>query len=468
MTDLGIWGTWSNLAELWWARHGGGAPEGLAAHRFAQLVRYAREYSPFYRRLYEGFPDPVPLEALPVARKADLMAHFDDWCTDRRVRLRDVLAFLADRGRGGERFLGGLWVWKSSGTSGTPGIFLQDLHAMCVYDALVAAQLEDAAWGAQAAARLVSSGGRAALVVATGDHFASIASWERVRRAFPGLDARSFPVMAPLPELAAGLDEYRPAFLAGYPSVLELLAEEQLEGRLAIAPALAWSGGEALTPAARARVTAAFGCDVMNEYGASECLSIAHECREGWQHLHSEWVVLEGVDRDGLPSRPGELSHTALLTNLANWVQPVIRYDLGDRILRATGPCACGDPHPAFRVEGRTDDVLAMRSARGATVRLLPLALSTVVEEAAGAHRFQVAQTAPDRLSLRIAATRDAEKLEPVRRKVAHALRAWLATQSLENVRLAFDAAPPRRDAASGKLRSVVVEAHVAPSKAKL
>jgi phenylacetate-coenzyme A ligase PaaK-like adenylate-forming protein len=67
-------------------------------------------------------------------------------------------------------------------------------------------------------------------------------------------------------------------------------------------------------------------------------------------------------------------------------------------------------------VEGRTDDVVALRAPGGATVRLLPLAISTVVEHAAGAHRFQVAQTGPDRLSVRIAPVRDTERLEPVRR----------------------------------------------------
>jgi putative adenylate-forming enzyme len=455
---MDFWNTWANLAELWWTRHGGLGAQHMAAHRLDLLLRYAREYSPYYGRLYDGFPARLPLEALPVAHKADLMAHFDDWSTDRRVRLRDVKAFLADRKRVGERFLGRYCVWKSSGTTGKPGIFLQDDPAMAAYDALVVAQLEEVAWRAGAATRLMAAGGRAAMVVATGDHFASIASWERIRRAFPALDARSFGVLSPLPQLVRELNECQPAFLAAYPSVLELLAEERAAGRLDIAPALAWSGGETLSPAARKRIERAFGCALLNEYGASECLSIAHECPEGWQHLHSEWVMLEAVDRDGLPVRPGEVSHTVLLTNLANWVQPVIRYDLGDRMVQAPSPCTCGNPTPAFRIEGRADDILTLRSARGKAVRLAPMALSTVVEEAAGELRFQVAQTAPDRLALRFAHAQGDGDLEPVKRKATRELRAWLATQSLGNVRLTLEAGPPRPDAPSGKLRTVIVD----------
>ena len=458
MSDLGLWSTWSNLAELWWTRHGGLAPES-ASHRFDQLLRHARQHSAYYRALYGGLPESVPVEALPVVRKADLMAHFDSWATDPRIRLRDVMDFLADRRRVGEPFRDGLWAWKSSGTSGIPGIFVHDRHAMSVYDALVAMQMEDVRWSGTAGARMLAAGGRAALVVATGDHFASIASWERVRRAYPSLEARSVPVTAPLADIVRALNEWRPAFIAGYPSALEILATEQAAGRLAIAPALAWCGGETLSPGVRKRIESAFACGLLNEYGTSECLSIAHECSHGWQHLHSEWAMLEAVDSDGLPVRAGQVSHTALLTNLANWAQPIIRYDLGDRIVPAAGPCECGDPHPAFHVEGRTEDVVALRARGGAVVRLLPMALSTIVEDAAGAHRFQVAQTGPDRLSVRIAPLRESERLEPVRRKVAQSLRAWLETQSLANVRVTFEPGPPRIDAASGKLRAVVVEA---------
>ena len=458
---LGFWKCWSNLAEIWWSRHGGLPPGDLAGQRLRSLVRFARATSPYYRRRYAHLPAAdVALDRLPVVTKAQLMEHFDDWCTDARIRRDDVERFLADRTRIGMPFLGRYPVWRSSGSTGTPGIFLQDEHAMAVYDALVAAQFDAASLDA---GRLLAGGWRAALVVATGDHFASVTSWEHLRRAYPGFDARTYSVLSPIAGLVAGLNELQPAFLASYPSVLQLLAAEQRAGRLAIAPALAWSGGETLSRRAQAAIEQAFGCRVMNEYGASECLSIAHGCREGWLHVNREWAILEPVDARGHPVAPGELSHTVLLTNLANWVQPILRYDLGDRVRTLAGACACGSPLPAIRVEGRTGAALSLRSARGATVRLPPLALETVMEQAAGYGRFQLAQTAPDRLQVRLDARGGAKARAAAWRASSRALRAYLAAQSLANVAVALDRAAPRVEPGSGKLRSVVVEAACTP-----
>ena len=454
MSGIDLWSACGNLASLWWTRHGGVPASGLARHRLDALVRHAREHSPFYRDLYAHLPrDGVALADLPSAGKPGLMAEFDRWCTDPRVRLRDIRAFLADPSRIGTRFLGEYWVWKSSGTSAAPGIFLQDSQAMAVYDALVAAQLEELPWSA--AARALAGGGRAALVVATGGHFASIASWERLHRALPGMDTRAFSILAPLDDLVAGLNAYRPAILAGYASMLAILAAVRRAGRLAIEPALIWSGGERLGAAARRGIEGAFGCTLANEYGASECLSIAHECRQGWQHLHSEWVLLEGIEADGRPTPPGRLSHGTLVTNLANWLQPIIRYRLCDRILAAAQPCACGSVLPAFRVEGRDERTLVFDRGEGAPVRLAPLAIEAVVEAAAGGHPFQVAQVSPGRLALRFEGVKRGAAL---RRGAARALRSWLATQALARVEVVQDEAAPHRERRSGKLRTVVVE----------
>ncbi len=461
-TALGFWDCCANVAELWWSRHGGIAPGAAAAQRLRELIGFAREASPFYGRLYAHLPASPALRELPVVTKARLMASFDDWATDRRLRRSEVERFLADRTRIGQAYLGRYHVWKSSGTSGTPGIFIQDGHAMAVYDALLAAQFDAAALGQPASAPLWAGGARAALVVATGDHFASITSWQHLARGYAGMARRSFSVLEPTARLVEQLNDYRPAFLASYPSVLSLLAAERTAGRLAIAPALLWSGGEFLGEPARATIEKTFGCRVMNEYGASECLSIAFGCPEGWLHLNSEWVILEGVDERARPAPPGELSHSSLLTNLANWAQPIIRYELGDRVVAKPTPCACGNPLPAIRVEGRTDATVQMKTASGAPVHIVPLALATVVEDAAGEHRFQIAQTAPDHLTVRFDSTGGTTRAR-IWRRASRALKAYLASQSLPDVRITLDPAPPHIDARSGKLHAVTVEPRCRP-----
>jgi len=394
------------------------------------------------------------------------MAHFDDWVTDPEISLAGVTAFVADRGHIGERYLGRYVVWKSSGTTGEPGIFVQDDDALATFDALMAVHLDPIRFAAQYSWDLVARGGRAALVAATGDHFASIASWQRVCQSSPWIAARGFSVMDPLPRLVAALNDYQPVFLASYPTMLSLLAEEQEAGRLRIELIRLWSGGECLAPDGGSAIERAFGCPLTNEYGASECMSIGFGCGEGWLHVNADWVLLEPVDRDYRPMPPGEASHTVLLSNLANHVQPIIRYDLGDSIIAKSEPCTCGNPLPAIRVEGRRDDVLSMRASDGRLVRLLPLALTTIVEEAAHVHRFQIVQTAADRLMLRLETCGD-----DARRAVWHAasaaLRGYLAQQSLNNVHVGLDSHGPLSDRRSGKLREVIVAMERSPAHVK-
>ena len=456
--SVAYWRCVARMYEIWWTRSAGRAAiETAGRNRFDALVQFARVHSPLYRDLYRGLPERslAPSE-LPVVTKHALMARFDDWMTDPNVRLAGVEAFLADRGHIGERYLDRFVVWKSSGSTGVPGIYVQDDEALATFDALMAAHFDPVRFAAQFAGSMLTSGGRAALVAATGEHFASIASWQRVCQSSPWIAARGFSIMEPLPRLVAELNDYQPTFLASYPSMLALLADEQAAGRLRISPRTLWSGGERLPAATQANIERAFGCRLCNEYGASECMSIAYGCREGWLHVNADWVLLEPVDRDYRPTRPGQPSHTVLLTNLANRVQPIIRYDLGDSVIARPDPCACGSPLPAIQVEGRHDDVVALVAPDGTTVRLLPLALTTVVEEAAHVHRFQIVQTAADRLALRLEPGEGSTRRD-VWHAAAPALRAYLNRQSLPNVHVGLDRCGPLPDRGSGKLREVVV-----------
>ena len=448
------WRTAALAAQSLWVRSLGAVAIAAAAKaRFDALVRFARSHSPFYRdawaRLHDG---PLELAELPVVTKRALMTAFDDWCTDRSVTRAAIDSFLAQRSHIGDRFLGRYIVWTSSGSTGEPGIFVQDGSALAAYDALVGAQLAGPGFARCDWQVVAKQGGRAALITADTDHFASIASWRRVANGKPWLDMRSFAVTQPVPDIVRALNAYQPAFVSSYPTVLCLLAEEQDAGRLAVHPAALWSGGEGMSARARSEIERAFGCPLQNEYGASECLAIAHGCREGWLHVDADWVILEPVDRQFRPTPAGELSHTVLLTNLANPLQPIIRYDLGDSVRVRADACACGSPLPAIQVEGRSDDVIALRTRDGGLQHLVPLALTTVVEDAAHVHRFQIVQTASDRLCLRLT---DADRVRAGAGAMA-ALRAYLDRHALSNVEIVLEPGEPRAETRGGKLRQVV------------
>ena len=112
--------------------------------------------------------------------------------------------------------------------------------------------------------------------------------------------------------------------------------------------------------------------------------------------------------------------------------------------------CACGSPLPAIRPEGRRDDVLALRAMDGSIVRLSPLALTTVVEDASPGSRFQLVQTDADRITVRLCA--DSQRIRRAQWQATRkALRGDPVQQSLDNVRVSLAAGEPfpTREAAS-------------------
>jgi phenylacetate-coenzyme A ligase PaaK-like adenylate-forming protein len=395
------------------------------------------------------------LEELPIARKPELMSRFDDWVADPRLRLAEVRRFVSDPKRMGEAFLGRYAVWESSGSTGEPGIFVNDAATLAVYDALEALRRHSP----RPLLRLVDPlylSERIAFVGALGGHFASAASMERLRRLNPLLAPRlrSLSFLQPVDALVAELDAFEPTILSTYPSAAVILAEERVAGRLRAAPREVWTGGETLTPSMRAFLHEAFRCPVSNDYGASEFLALACECPLGRLHANADWAILEAVDDAGRPVPDGQPGARCLLTNLANHVQPLLRYDLGDRIRIHARPCACGSPFPVIDVEGRSDDTLRLGSGAG-TVRLSPLAVSTVLEDDAGLFDFQLVQQGPQRLELTTRLRGPAARQSLQRGRAA--LLAFIAEQGAHGVSIRCRSGEPIRQRESGKIQRVMV-----------
>jgi phenylacetate-CoA ligase len=297
-------------------------------------------------------------------------------------------------------------------------------------------------------------GDRYAVVSASGGHFLGNASVRRMQSLCPWLRdrLRLFSIMEPVATLVRGLNAFRPTWLATYPSAALLLAEERAAGRLDIAPAELRVGGERLTEAERQHLEAAFSCVVRNDYGCSEFPPVTWACAQGTMHVNSDWCVLEPVDRSMRASPAGSASHTVLITNLANRVQPVIRYDLGDSVTWLPDPCRCGSPHPAIRVEGRCDDTLCVTGDEGARIRLLPLALTTVLEERAGVFRFQLFQAGERSLELHLPPDGAGAAIE---RRAREALGRYLATLGAGRVRIEIAWSEPADRGASGKQQRI-------------
>jgi phenylacetate-CoA ligase len=436
------------------ARKGGFA--AIAPHqraRLAELITFARANSPYYRELYRDLPERIEDPTLlPVTSKQQLMPRLDDWVTDRDVTIAQVRAFVENPELIGEQFLGKYTVATTSGTTGARGIFLLDERSLTVTGVLALRMLGD--WlNAGDVLRILVGRGRISMVMATGGHFASTVASARLRRRFPRT-IQALSAHTPLPDLVAKLNRFRPAVLAPYASMGALLASEQEAGWLRIDPVLVVLSAEGLALPEYERIAKAFHATVRHSYAATECPFLSYSCAEHWLHVNADWVIVEPVGTDFRPTPPGAASHTVLVTNLANRVQPILRYDLGDGILARPDPCPCGNPLPAIRVQGRAADVLTFPAVGGAPVAIAPLAFGNLLDRTPGIARWQIVQTAPTRLRVRLRPAAGADP-ERVWQGVRTDLTRLLADHGLGHVTVERATEAPAQSL-GGKYREVI------------
>jgi phenylacetate-coenzyme A ligase PaaK-like adenylate-forming protein len=201
--------------------------------------------------------------------------------------------------------------------------------------------------------------------------------------------------------MIAALNAYQPEALGGDASVIGLLAEEQLQGRLAIAPRVVLTTSEVLTDDAAARIVHAWTKPVQGYFSREVGVIASGSLDHVGLHVCEE-AILEVVDERCRPMPPGTAGSKVLLTNLVNRVQPLIRYELSDAVVLEHGPDPSGRPYDRIaRIDGRSDDVLYLLSAGGRTVAVNPFRLRAPFVTLLDVLQYQVVHRA-DGLLVRI------------------------------------------------------------------
>jgi len=453
-------------------RAGREGEEGIARRqrqRLGDIVTYARTHSPYYRQLYRHAPEPVSnITQLPVVTKAQLMSQFDGWVTDPAVTKASVEAFLSDPGNIGRDYLQRYVVCTTSGATGIPAILLHDHPALIVYNVLgYIRSLPVAFLSPRHMWALLRGRGRLAAVFVTGGHFLGNTMMAHRIRTMPwrAKTQHIFSALAPVRDLVADLNAFQPVVLGGYPSALETLAREQQAGRLHIHPVLINAAGETLTAAKRRLIGETFGCRIGNYYGSSEAVGLTYECAAQRLHLNTDWYIVEPVDEHQHPVPPGQLSDSVLVTNLANRIQPIIRYQMDDRIAIDPHICSCDSPFPAVDVVGRTDDILTFQTPQGESIHILPLTIATVAEETPGVACCQLIQRTPSSLTVRLRVQKTGSE-QAVWTALRKRLAEFLAEHGATKVTIEKAAEPPTLHPRSGKFRQVYSELTAQPSGA--
>ena len=169
-----------------------------------------------------------------------------------------------------------------------------------------------------------------------------------------------------LEEFAKMLMVWRPRFVTGYASALELFSEFLLtRPDLRIRPVAVKSTAEALSASQRTVIEKAFDCPLYNFYGSREVNNIAAECPSHLGlHINALARHVEILDESGAPVAAGTPGRI-VVTDLTNFAMPFIRYEIEDIGTWAKNSCSCGRQFPLLaKVLGRSSDFIATPSGR--------------------------------------------------------------------------------------------------------
>ena len=189
------------------------------------------------------------------------------------------------------------------------------------------------------------------------------------------------------------IQKFNPKCIYGYASSVALLAKyARQKNRQLSLPALkvVCTTGEPLYPEQRQLISEFFNVPVANEFGSRDAGFIAHANSHQQMLLLSESNILEVLDADGNPVKPGEMGE-AVMTGLCSEAQPFIRYRTGDMVKLSTAADKDGRGlHVIDEVVGRSTDFLVHQD--GSIVHAL--AAIYVLRETLGVEQFKIIQHA--------------------------------------------------------------------------
>ena len=410
--------------------------------RLKKIVNYAKNNSPYFNELYKDINNNFKLEELPVITKNKMMENFDDWVTDSNVNIKRIEEFTSNKDNIGRMLDNKYLVFKTSGSTGNPITVLYDKQNIDVSSAVAAFRTFARKKDFKA---FMKNGKKTAGVFANYGFYLACGMSRYLQLKMPNKKNKiTIDVNAKEEQIIKELNEFKPSMLSGYPSNLALLSTFK---ELTIKPDIVITGGELLTDEIRKKLTNKFNCYVQTHYSCTEAGEIACECSEKKLHINEDWVIVEPVDKNNNPVGYGVLSDKVIITNLSNYIQPIIRYELTDRIILHNEKCKCGKKTCWLEIEGRTDDILEFENK----ICIAPMSFYKILAEIEEITRFQLIQTSPKKLELRIISSNKEQSFN----KAKQALEGFLKTKNISNIEIILSNKLPEANKISGKYKHV-------------
>ena len=379
--------------------------EAIQRGRLEKLVEHARQHSDFYRERFAHVSgSDFDLLDLPTTNKKEIMENFDRVLTVDDLTRADVIEFFEDDGNLGKYFRDKYVLSHTSGSQGQPLLLVQTKDNIELLFALQASRGHHEQTSISEAAKRFFTPVRLAAVTLKPGFYPTGTAFEYMPESVQGyIDLLRLSVSDE--DLVERLQEFRPTHLTAYGSILHELARHIEQGDLSLKPDLEQvvNISERIMPATREQYEEVFGAPVLNDYGMGECLFLSNGCSvSGGMHVNADWAILEVVDKDNHPVPDGTKGAKVLITNLANYVQPLIRYEIGDIVTMATEHCGCSNNLPLIeRIDGRDSDMFYIETdARRRP--LSPVIFELAVAQILDAREYQIVQEEPNQFRVLI------------------------------------------------------------------
>lgn len=336
------------------------------------LIRYAVNHSPFYRELYQSVPvdAPVAIETLPVIDKQMIMDNFDRVVTDARLKLSQLYDYI-DNLTTDDYYMGEYRILTTSGSTGLKGVFIFDREAWIHILASINRATSMMGLSQLKRMRIASVGANSPLHL----------SYRRaVSMDFGFHDYRRLEANWRIDDIVRDLNAFQPEYLHTYSSVASLLAVERTARRLKIQPSVIITSAELLTDTMRETIKKAWNVLPFKSYSTTEGI-LGIECtHHNGIHIFEDLGIIEVVDENNNPVPDNSSGMKILFTNLYQYTQPVIRYEISDMVTVSSETCPCGRPFQRIvSIEGRNDDILYLEGLKEKHVAIPPFVFHGII-----------------------------------------------------------------------------------------
>jgi len=346
-----------------------------------KLLEHTYEHVPFYRQLMQNVgvhPNDIysvkDLEKLPIVRKKDLIAHFEEFKADDMNQFHMI-------------------HHHTGGTMGTPCAYYMDRYSWALNWALKMRTFEWAGYHYGEDCLGVLAGGSLIPKASSG--------WKHRLWRFVN-NYYSMPITHLDNEI---MEQYYKEiksrnirFIRGYPSAITTFAEYVRDKHSVLPLQAVFTTAEMLLPHQRKLMEKVFQCKPFDTYGCGDGMGYATECEEhGELHVFEECSITQIVDKNGHEVNDGEEGEI-VMTALYNFGFPFIRYAPGDMAVKSERQCACGRKTKMIRVlNGRSSDNFKL--INGITLNAFSFPFESLTSDF---KQFQLVQEALDKVVLLI------------------------------------------------------------------